>query len=194
MVHDRLPLILASQSPRRRQLLAEAGYRFRVEVPSEKAECGVCSGEAPPEVVARLAQQKAADVAPRIDRGVIIGCDTVVECLGQVLGKPADRDHARQMLHLVRGREHRVYSGLCIWVKPGNARRTDVAVTRLIMDPVSDQELEEYLDTDAWEGKAGAFGYQDGWPWIRILAGSESNVVGLPLELLAESLSSLGLP
>ena len=65
----------------------------------------------------------------------------------------------------------------------------EVAVTRLLMDNVSDQQLEEYLDTNAWVGKAGAFGYQDGLPWIRILQGSESNVVGLPMELLAEMLA-----
>ena len=81
-------LILASASPRRRELLAEAGYAFDVVVPSDTAECGVCSGESPPELVARLAYQKAADVGPRIGQGLILACDTVAECQGQVLGKP----------------------------------------------------------------------------------------------------------
>src|SRR5688500_5131943 len=74
------PLILASQSPRRKQLLAEAGYEFQVIAPHESAECGLCSQETPPEFVARLAYQKAGDVALRIDRGLVIGCDTVAEC------------------------------------------------------------------------------------------------------------------
>lgn len=185
---DRKRLILASQSPRRRQLLAEAGYGFRVIVPAEHAECGVCSGETPPELVVRLARQKAQDVARTIDRGVVLGCDTVVECRGHTLGKPRDELHARWMLQLLRGREHRVYSGLCLWRRPEDDVHVDVAVTTLVMDAVSDAELDAYLETEQWEGKAGAFGYQDGLPWIQIVSGNASNVVGLPLELLEEML------
>ena len=185
-----MELILASQSPRRRQLMEAAGYRFQVIPPHENAECGVCSGESPAELVARLAFQKAADVAGKVAEGIVIGCDTVAECLGQVLGKPLDQDHARQMLQLLRGREHRVLSGLCLWRRPQNDHRIEVAVTQLVMEDISDQALQQYLDSEAWVGKAGAFGYQDGLPWIRVLEGSESNVVGLPLELLHELLSN----
>ncbi len=185
------PLILASQSPRRRELLTQAGYRFRVELPAESAECGICSRETPPELVARLAYQKAADVAQRTEVGIVIGCDTVAECQATVLGKPVNKRHARQMLRLLRGREHRVYSGLCLWRRPGDETLLDVEVTRLRMDCVTDQEMEDYLESGAWEGKAGAFGYQDGLPWIRVLEGSESNVVGLPLELFAQLLERL---
>jgi septum formation protein len=185
------PLILASQSPRRRELLAQAGYRFRVVVPDESAECGVCSQETPPELVARLAFQKAANVARRTDTGIVIGCDTVAECQGSVLGKPANERHAREMLRLMRGREHRVYSGLCIWKRPEDQKQLAVEITRLRMDTISDDEIEQYLRTGAWEGKAGAFGYQDELPWIQILHGSESNVVGLPLELFEKLLGKL---
>ncbi len=184
-------LILASSSPRRRQLLAEGGYQFEVIPPHESAECGVCSRETPPELVARLAWQKAGDVAHAIDQGIVIGCDTVAECCGQILGKPKNRDHAEQMLRLMRGREHHVYSGLCLWPRPGEEPHVKVAVTRLVMDEITDADLAAYLDTDAWEGKAGAFGYQDGLDWVHIVEGSESNVVGLPMELLAEMLTQL---
>lgn len=182
-------LILASSSPRRRELLAEAGYDFEVIPPHESAECGVCSRETPPELVARLAFQKAQDVARRVSAGWVLGCDTVAECCGQILGKPKDRGHAKEMLELLRGREHKVYSGVCLWRRPADEVHAQVAVTRLVMDPVSDELLSAYLDTDAWEGKAGAFGYQDGLDWIHVLEGSESNVVGLPLELLQEMLA-----
>jgi septum formation protein len=185
------PLILASSSPRRRQLLAEAGYEFTVMPPSEFAECGVCSHETPPELVARLAYQKAQDVAIRIEAGLVIGCDTVAECCGLILGKPHDYEHARQMLELLRGREHHVYSGLCLWPRPGEARHVQVDVTKLFMDPISDEQLRAYLDTGGWEGKAGAFGYQDGLDWVHVIEGSESNVVGLPMELLAKMLASI---
>jgi septum formation protein len=181
-------LILASQSPRRRQLLEEAGYAFEVIVPHEWAECGVCSRETPPEMVARLAVQKARDVAERVSRGIVLGCDTVAECAGHILGKPKNLEHARQMLHLLRGREHRVYSGLCLWLMPQNESHVEVDVTRLFMEPLSDEQVEEYLRSGAWEGKAGAFGLQDRLGWIRTLEGSESNVVGLPLELLTRML------
>lgn len=181
-------LILASSSPRRRQLLQQAGYDFQVIAPSDTAECGICSSETPPELVARLAYQKAEDVAKRLETGLVVGCDTVAECLGQILGKPKNREHAREMLSLLRGREHRVYSGLCLWRRPEDQVSVQVEVTRLVMDPIADRQLETYLDTDQWEGKAGAFGYQDGLDWVHILEGSESNVVGLPLELLERML------
>ncbi len=189
----RLPrLILASQSPRRRLLLQQAGYDFEVITPSESAECGVCSRETPPELVCRLAFQKARDVAQRCTHGLILGCDTIAECCGKILGKPLDRDHARTMLRQLRGRSHRVYSGLCLWSRPDDQTWGDVDVTELIMDSISDAQLEAYLETEAWHGKAGAFGYQDGLDWVHIVEGSESNVVGLPLERLAAVLSRAG--
>jgi septum formation protein len=186
-----LPLILASGSPRRRELLTEAGYEFDVVVPSESAECGMCSKESPEELVARLARQKAADVALRIDHGLIIACDTVADCEGQILGKPANDDHARRMLQMLSGREHRVLSGLCLWPVPGGAAQTRVAQTRLRMDQLTPLQIDEYVASGLWEGKAGGFGYQDRLGWLHVLSGGESNVVGLPLELLAEMLEKL---
>ncbi len=179
-------LILASQSPRRRRLLTEAGYSFEILAPDPSAECGICSRETPPELVARMALQKAANVAPQVSQGLIISCDTVAECLGQVLGKPKNRAHAQEMLRRLRGRIHHVYSGLCLWSRPDDRKSVEVAVSRLRMEPLSDAAIEAYLDTGAWEGKAGAFGYQDGLEWVELLDGSASNVVGLPMDLLAQ--------
>lgn len=184
-------IILASGSPRRKELLSEAGYRFEVHPPDESVECGVCAGESPPELVARLAEAKARDVAARVGSGLIVACDTVAEFHGQALGKPANEEHARRMLSALRGNEHRVYSGLCVWDAPAGEPLIRVAKTTLTMDSLSDAELEDYLTSGAWEGKAGAFGYQDRLGWVRIVQGSESNVVGLPMELLAEMLRAL---
>lgn len=184
-------LILASRSPRRRELLAEAGYQFDVVPATESVECGVCSRESPAELVARLAYEKAADVARRVGRGLILGCDTVAECNGEILGKPPDMGTARRMLQLLRGREHRVLSGLCLWDYPDAKPDTRVAVTRLKMDALTDRQLDEYLESYQWEGKAGAFGYQDRLGWVHIIEGSESNVVGLPLELLAQMVEGM---
>jgi septum formation protein len=185
------PLVLASRSPRRRELLAEAGYRFTVVPAEESAECGLCSGESPRELVARLAYQKAADVASRVGRARILACDTVADLDGQVLGKPAGEDQARAMLRALRGREHRVHSGLCLWDVPGGQPLVRTATTLLRMDPLDEEALEDYLASGEWEGKAGGFGYQDRLGWVHVVEGSESNVVGLPLELLTEMMAQL---
>lgn len=192
-------LILASRSPRRRELLAAAGYQFDVLPARETVECGHCSRQSPVEFVARLALQKAADVVSRLSATapaageplLVLACDTVAEWGGQILGKPIDEEHAREILRTLSGREHRVYSGLCLWPLPSGMPRLEVAMTRLLMEPLGDEQLAEYLASGLWEGKAGAFGYQDRLDWLRIIEGSESNVVGLPMELLGRMLAEL---
>ncbi len=185
-------IILASSSPRRRELLTRFGIDFRVVEPDTTAECGICSRETPPEMVARLAYQKAANVVDKISDGLVIACDTVAECMGQILGKPTDREHARQMLTLLRGKPHSVYSGLCLWDKASVRRSVRVVVSRLSMQLIANDELEVYLDSELWIGKSGAFGFQDGPSWIQLHEGSETNVVGLPMEALAEMLNEFG--
>ena len=185
------PLILASQSPRRKSLMHEYGYSFLVHPPSDTAEGGMCSGETPPELVVRLAKQKAEDVAKQYEHAVIIGCDTVAECMGTVLGKPVDIDDARRMLTMLRGKDHRVLSGLCIWKRPSDKVTLKLDITTLHMDEVTDRQIEAYLATDKWQGKAGAFGYQDGWDWLHVIQGSETNVIGLPMEVRADALNRI---
>jgi len=194
-------LILASGSPQRRQLLADAGYEFEVIPPRESAECGICSTGGPAGLVVELALAKAFDVAAQLkDRGeltdeiVIVACDTVAECGGEVLGKPRDEAHARSMLQRLRGSVHRVYSGVCVWPPLLNAANPDVrlATSELRMDPISDDQLEEYLASGLWRGKAGAFGYQDRAGWLHLISGDESNVIGLPVEMVAEMLAGIG--
>jgi septum formation protein len=222
-------LILASGSPQRRQLLTAAGYRFEVIIPHESAECGICSSTGPAGLVAELALRKGANVVEQIlaneqkttDHGyLIIACDTVAECRGEILGKPVDEAHARQMLLRLRGNDHRVYSGLCVWLlgalgatvgapvatvgtpgatekaaqdgdrpSPESPPEVRVDVTHLQMECISDRKIEEYLASDLWQGKAGSFGYQDRPGWLQITQGSESNVIGLPMELLVDMLS-----
>ena len=193
-------LILASKSPRRRELLTAAGYDFEIIEPDESAESGADDCECPRELVRELAWRKAADVAARLaaddDRPqgptIILGCDTVVECNGQILGKPTDRADARRMLGILWGQEHRVISGLCLWPIGPAEPTVEVAVTTLRTDRLTDAQLDEYLSGDQWRGKAGAFGYQDRTGWVHVVKGSESNVVGLPLKLLATMLTQLG--
>jgi septum formation protein len=187
-------LILASSSPQRWRLLAAAGYRFDVVVPAEHAEDGLAPGETAQAYAARMARQKADDVVDRAGAGVLVACDTVVECGGQIMSKPADLADARRMLELLSGEEHHVYSGLCVWRRPDGQPQVRTAETRLVMNRLAADVLEEYLASGQWAGKAGAFGYQDRTGWLAIVEGSESNVIGLPLELLDEMLAEAGVP
>jgi septum formation protein len=166
-------------------------------------------------LVVELATSKALDVAAQLrERGelssssaVIVACDTVAECGGELLGKPVDEAHARSMLQRLSGSVHRVYSGLCVWQVGGgaagpNAPEADVAdadpdvrlaVSELRMDLIDEVDLEDYLASGLWRGKAGAFGLQDRPGWLHLESGSESNVVGLPMELLKEMLAARGI-
>ena len=189
-------LILASGSPRRKQLLDEAGYRFRVVAAREGVEeAGLCSGCSPAELVADLAGRKLADVLDQLrgaEGSVVLAADTVAECRGRILGKPRDEDHAREILTELSGREHRVLTGVCLASTRDASLHTEVVTTSLRMDELESDWLEQYLESGRWEGKAGAFGYQDGLGFVRVLEGSESNVVGLPMERVRALLSDRG--
>jgi len=186
-------IILASNSPRRRELMERAGFCFQVLPADGNVETTYDSEKfaSPAEFVCREAQLKARNVADRFpgEDIAVIGCDTVAVCQGEILGKPTDRADAERMLRLLSGNEHEVISGLCI-INPAfpDATILEPVVTRLVMDPLSEEMLDSYLASNQWQGKAGAFGYQDGNDWLRVLSGTESNVVGLPMERLEEIL------
>ena len=158
--------------------------------PAKGRRAGEPDGDPTSVYVSRLAVQKAADVAARVtEPSIIIACDTVAECQGVVLGKPQDRQHAREMLQLLSGREHSVWSGLCVWNSATGEFDIQSACSILKMQTLSEDLIEEYLDSGAWEGKSGAFGYQDGLPWLTLVSGTAENVVGLPMDLLQKMLS-----
>ncbi len=185
------PLILASGSPRRAQLLSAAGYTFTVQIADDSAESGVLDRETAAEMVSRYAYRKAEDVALKNVAGMIVAADTVASCDGQILGKPRGVKDAESTLRLLSGRRHDVFTGVCVWsVKLGRCV-VDVVRTELQMQSLSEAMLGDYLDSMMWEGKAGAFGYQDGNDWLSLVGGgSESNVVGLPMERLSELLEN----
>jgi septum formation protein len=188
-------IILASASPRRRELLEEAGYTFTVVPPAEDVECGVCSEFGPAGLVADLAYRKAAAVRTTLGNesaALVLAADTVAECDGFILGKPRDELDARAMLTQLSGREHRVLTGVCLWRLDCGEPLIRVAVTKLRMNRLTNEQMDEYIASGQWEGKAGAFGYQDRLGWVHVVEGSESNVVGLPMELLAEMLREIG--
>ena len=185
-------LILASASPRRRELLRTLCPDFRV-VPSDLEE--TLAAGSPRDAAAGLALDKARAVAARVGEGVVLGAETIVVIDGQALGKPAGPDEARAMLRRLRGREHEVITGVAVVdARTGRSEATAV-VSRVRMTEYSEAEIEAYLATDEPFDKAGAYAIQGrGGALVAGLEGSFSNVVGLPLEETARVLAAFGVP
>jgi septum formation protein len=183
-------LVLASQSPRRKELLAQAGFTFRTVSPSVDEE--LRTGEAPIAYATRLAREKAEAIFASLktsssddDPLLVLGADTtVVAPNGEILGKPADNADAARMLRLLAGATHQVVTGLCLISTAG----VEVAaeVTYVTVQTLSDAEIAAYIATGEPRDKAGAYGIQ-GYAarWIPRVHGCYFNVVGLPLALVA---------
>ncbi len=183
------PFILASASPRRRQLLTEAGYAFEVE-PSGFEEPEPGPETSPADYAAGLAYRKAADVAGRRRSGLILAADTVCVVEGVILGKPSDRADAERMIRLQEGRDTEVLTGVCLLRAERSEWVGAVEVSIVRFRPLEDHERDGFLDSGRWRGKAGAYGVQDRDPWVEVVSGSHSNVVGLPMERLGALLES----
>jgi septum formation protein len=186
-------LVLASASPRRRELLTQAGFAFRVEPASIDEELRL--GENPIAYVTRLAREKAESVCRRLaaqdEATVVLGADTtVVAPSGEVLGKPADAMEAARMLRLLSGATHQVITGVAVV----SAGRTEVAaeVTHVSVLTLSDEEIASYIATGEPMDKAGAYAIQ-GYAarWIPRIHGCYFNVVGLPLALVSGMLEGI---
>jgi septum formation protein len=188
-------IVLASRSPRRLELALREGWIVHVAPPPDEAESDASPrspGESLAAYVTRLATAKASAIARLGHTGTILACDTLSEVDGNTLGKPIDRGDARRMLCMLSGRTHRVVSGVCLWRWPEDI--TPVighAESTLTMDLLDDAFLEWYLDSGMWEGKAGACGFQDERLPLRLVSGSASNVVGLPLDLIRQMMDRL---
>lgn len=183
-------LVLASASPRRAELLSEAGYRFEV-MTSLAREPALRPRQVPIDVwPCVLAHIKAASVQrqSRNPRALIVGADTIVVLRGRVMNKARNRTHARHMLARLFGHQHQVITGIALL--RGERLRLARAVSTCFVRWPSESWLEEYLDSGLWKGKAGAYGIQDGDKLVRLVAGEFTNVMGLPMELLARELES----
>jgi MAF protein len=187
-------LILASNSPRRRQLLSLEGWAYQV-IPARIDE-NLHPEESPQDVVIRLAREKALDVGKFAPVGsTIIAADTAVVAGGQILGKPASPDHAASILRQLRGEKHQVITGLAVWPATGNSLLSDHCVTSVIMREYSEAELQAYVATGDPLDKAGAYAIQHRvFDPVEHIEGCYANVVGLPLCLLTALLSSCGIP
>ena len=203
-------IILASASPRRSELLQQAGLHFTV-IPSQAEE--VITSTHPAQVVEELSLQKAQEVADRVRNGnalpetegtaeaqtieriVVIGADTVVAADHRILGKPADYTQAKEMITLLQGNIHQVYTGVTLIVIDQNSEirtRTFHECTDVDVYPMTEDEVEEYISTPEPYDKAGAYGIQGSFGiYIRGIHGCYYNVVGLPIARLVHKLKDI---
>ena len=172
--------ILASASPRRLELLAQAGIQPCKIQPAEIDETPGRE-ELPRALVQRLAKAKSQAVAARFPEFFVLGADTVVSCGRRILCKARDGEDARRCLELLSGRRHRVYGGVSI-VGPSGAIRSRVVVTQVQLKRLTNNEIDDYISTDEWRDKGGAYAVQGhAGAFVRKINGSYTNVAGLPL-------------
>jgi len=187
-------LVLASNSPRRKEMLALGGWTFQV-LPAEIDE-RPWSQEPPRQYVLRMAETKARQIASQIGKEcVVIGADTIVVDGEMILGKPIDSSEARNMLIRLRNKIHQVYTAIAIINTKDDQFWTDICITDVPMRNYSDQEMEDYIATGDPLDKAGAYAIQHpGFHPVTSLSGCYATVVGLPLCHLTRTLAKSGVP
>lgn len=179
-----LPLILASASPRRRELLAEAGHKF--EVVFSKIDESVFSTDkiTSVEYAKQLALAKANDVAQGYPDSIVIGADTLVDFDGQIIGKARDAEHAEEITRMLFSKPHKVITGLAIVCKSRNLKIVEAETTVVYPRKLTNAQIAEHIESGIWQDKAGAYSISDNDPFVDHLDGSLTNVMGMPMELL----------
>ncbi len=188
-----MKVVLASASPRRRELLAQIVPEFDV-IPSDAEE--IVTAKDPQDIVMELAAQKAQSVAQKMsseeEKTLVIGADTIVVQNDRVLGKPADEDDAYRMLSALSGKTHQVYTGVCLIRFPGDKVKTFYEKTDVTFYPMTEEEIRDYIRTGDPMDKAGAYGIQSGCAgYVRGISGDYNNVVGLPVARLYHEIKDL---
>lgn len=185
-------LILASASPQRQSLLREAGYEFIVN-PADINEDNHPPRLLPHELARYLANAKAEAIARQFPDDIVLAADTVVAFGDQVVGKPSDAEHARKTLELLSGTTHVVTTGIAVIHKARSFARSTRVMTAVRVRPLTRQEIDQYVATNEWQGKAGGYGIQDPDPFVTRLYGSRSNVIGLPMSATRDILAAAGI-
>jgi septum formation protein len=192
---QQLQIILASASPRRRQLLAQAGYKFKV-VPSDIDESAFpITGVSPPkadEYAKRLALAKAKDIAKKFPNCLVISADTVVDFNGEIIGKPKDAKEAEQITKKLFSAPHKVITGVAI-VRLNDGTELSVSdITTVYPKKLTAEQIAKHIKGGSWQGKAGAYAIKEkGDEFVERIEGSLTNVMGLPMELLQRLLKRL---
>lgn len=186
-------LILGSQSPRRKQLLASAGFEFEVRVSNEPEDY---PADMPlPAIPTYLAEKKARALLPTLQAGEVLICaDSVVIWQGELLGKPDDLEHAKQIVRKLAGSTHEVITGVCVMTQ--NSVQTFAELTKVTIKPLTEAEIVYYVEKDRPLDKAGSYGIQDwiGFVGVSGIEGCFYNVMGLPISRLYDLLKEVGVP
>lgn len=188
-------IILASGSPRRREILSQIGVEFEVEISDKEEEY---DSTIPADIVKELAMKKAQDIAESHERKdlTVIGADTVVVYEGKILGKPTDKEDAFRMIDMLQGQCHQVYTGVAVLIyeKDGTEQIISHAEeTKVFVDPMDEQEIKQYVDTGEPMDKAGGYGIQGRFAaYIGRIEGDYYNVVGLPAAYISRQLKRAG--
>ena len=189
-IHETFPLILASASPRRKQLIDQMGIPNRV-APSRVREDDTL--QHPEQLCRHLALLKAKEVSHREKVGWVLGADTIVVVMDRVLGKPESPGDAKRMLSLLSGKAHRVMTGFCIFDPSGRVAHSECVSTEVCFKPLDEREVAGYIRTGEPFGKAGAYAIQGvGAFMVEAISGSYTNVVGLPMCALIKALLRCG--
>lgn len=187
-------IILASASPRRKELLEKAGVPFTV-CPSDVEE--IITKTAPDQVVEELSLQKARAVAAQSEEeAIVIGSDTIVAYDGQILGKPENKEDAAAMLTSLQGNTHQVYTGVTVFWQGAKGREqlTFSECTEVTFYPMTDKEIQEYIATGEPMDKAGSYGIQGAFAvYVKGISGDYNNVVGLPVARLFQEMKKQGI-
>jgi septum formation protein len=176
-------IILASASPRRKQLLAEAGYKFDVVVSQIDESVFPTENIAPVEYAKQLALAKANDVSDRYPDSIVIGADTVVDFEGQIIGKPNDAKHAEEITRKLFSKPHKVITGLALICKSRNLKVVEAETTVVYPRKLTDAQIAGHIKSGIWRDKAGAYSISDNDPFVDRIDGSMTNVMGMPMEL-----------
>jgi len=185
-------IILASASPRRRQLLAKAGYKFKVVASNIDEAAFSAEGVSTQEYAERLALAKAKDVAGRFPDSLVIGADTVVDFKGEIIGKPADAEDAEAITRKLFSAPHKVITGVAIVRLRDNTEIVESDTTTVYPQNMSEQQIEEHIKGGSWQDKAGAYAIQEtGEKFVERIEGSLTNVMGFPMELVQRLLKEV---
>ena len=189
---DPAPLILASVSPRRRRLMSEAGYEFIV-VPPEVDESAFAADQVDPvEYAKRLALAKAKSVAGKYPDSFVIGADTIVDFQGRIIGKAADAEEAKQITGKLFSAPHKVITGVAIVRLSSGTELVKSDSTTVYPRKMTPGQIADHVKGGSWQDKAGAYAIQEtGDEFVEKIEGSLTNVMGLPMELLASLLAGL---
>jgi len=182
-------IVLASASPARKELLGRLGVPFEVMPANIDEPTGFRD---PRHEVQAVSWLKAAAVAPGVEAGVVISADTIGWLDGRAILKPADAEDARRILRGMGGREHELWTGVTLWRRPDDVQLAWQERSLVHFRGLSDEELERYLATRSWKDHSGAYAIEEaGDPYVRVVEGSVTNVIGLPLETLRKTLTIL---